>query len=215
VAPVSNVGIAANSLSRFDGPKSHPQHTPAACVETPPTSLLLILGTISVAGYCSPARQRRRSWRVTNQSRGWCVFVSATIFVIAGAFIYFLRSRRNREIAEGALAGAARPRLNKGEDSALPDLLGVALFAFIAMGILTLVPGISRRKSVPTNHLLSSNSNHAKETDGERAKKSSHTRTRQAGQADDAGPSDKRAKRRRSEKELIPEPIAAGAGACR
>ena len=62
---------------------------------------------------------------------------AATIFIIAGAFIYFLRSRRNREIAEDALAGADHPQVSKGSDGALPDLLGVALFAFIAMGLLT------------------------------------------------------------------------------
>lgn len=73
-----------------------------------------------------------------DQPISWLMFFTfaATIFIIAGAFIYFLRSRRNREIAEEALAGADRPRVNKGADGALPDLLGVALFAFIAMGLL-------------------------------------------------------------------------------
>jgi hypothetical protein len=62
---------------------------------------------------------------------------AATIFVIAGAFIYFLRSRRNREIAADALAGGDHPRVNKGTDGAPPDLLGITMFAFIAMALLT------------------------------------------------------------------------------
>ncbi len=74
-----------------------------------------------------------------DQPISWLMFFTfaATIFIIAGAFIYFLRSRRNREIAEQALAGVDHPRVDKVADGALPDLLGIALFAFIAMGLLT------------------------------------------------------------------------------
>ena len=78
---------------------------------------------------------------MTNQFRpiSWLMFFTfaATIFAIAGGFIYFLQSRRNREIAEDALAGSDHPRVNKGSDGALPDLIGITLFAFIAMGLLT------------------------------------------------------------------------------
>jgi hypothetical protein len=60
----------------------------------------------------------------------WLMFFTfaAAIFIIAGACIYFLRSHRNREIAGAALAGADHPRVNKGTDGALPDLLGITLF---------------------------------------------------------------------------------------
>jgi hypothetical protein len=73
-----------------------------------------------------------------DQPISWLMFFTfaSTIFVIAGGFIYFLRSRRNREIAEEALAGADRPRVNNGADGALPDLLGITVFAFLAMGLL-------------------------------------------------------------------------------
>jgi hypothetical protein len=73
-----------------------------------------------------------------DQPISWLMFFTfaAVIFIIAGAFIYFLRSRRNREIAQEALAGTDYPAVRKGADGALPDLLGVALFAFIAMGLL-------------------------------------------------------------------------------
>ena len=75
-----------------------------------------------------------------DQPISWLMFFTfaATIFIIAGGFIYFLQSRRNREIAEDALAGEDRPRVNKGADGALPDLLGITVFAFVAMGLLTI-----------------------------------------------------------------------------
>jgi hypothetical protein len=73
-----------------------------------------------------------------DQPVSWLMFFTfaATIFAIAGGFIYFLQSRRNRDIAENALAGSHHPRVNKGSDGALPDLLGATVFAFIAMGLL-------------------------------------------------------------------------------
>lgn len=82
-----------------------------------------------------------------DQPISWLMFFTfaATIFIIAGGFIYFLSSRRNREIAEGALAGGERPRVDKGADGALPDLLGITVFAFIAMGLLAI--GVTNRPS--------------------------------------------------------------------
>lgn len=75
-----------------------------------------------------------------DQPVSWLMFFTfaATIVIIASAFIYFLRSQRNRDIAANALAGSDHPRVNKGTDGALPDLLGIALFAFIAMALLTI-----------------------------------------------------------------------------
>lgn len=75
-----------------------------------------------------------------DQSISWLMFFTfaATIFVIAGAFIFFLQSRRNRDIAQNALAGSDHPTVNKGADGALPDLMGIVVFAFIAMGLLFL-----------------------------------------------------------------------------
>lgn len=75
-----------------------------------------------------------------DQPISWLMFFTfaATIFAIMGGFIYFLRSQRNRDIAENALAGADHPGVRKGADGTLPDLLGVAVFALVAMGLLTL-----------------------------------------------------------------------------
>jgi len=74
-----------------------------------------------------------------DQPISWLMFLTfaATIFAIVGALIHFLRCRRNREIAVEALAGGDRLPVNKGANGALPNLLGVALLAFIAMGLLT------------------------------------------------------------------------------
>jgi hypothetical protein len=67
----------------------------------------------------------------------WLMFFTfaATIFIIAGAFIYHLRSQRNRDIAAEALAGdgSGHAPISNG---ALPDLLGIFVFALIAMGLL-------------------------------------------------------------------------------
>jgi hypothetical protein len=56
-----------------------------------------------------------------DQPVSWLMFFTfaATIFIIAGAFIYFLRSRHNRDIAANALAGGDHPRVNTGTDGAL------------------------------------------------------------------------------------------------
>jgi hypothetical protein len=80
----------------------------------------------------------------------WLMFftLAAGIFIIAGAFIRFLHSHRNRDIAAEALAGDNSPRVAFTPNGALPDLAGVAVFALIVMGLLTL--GYSRKSSVET-----------------------------------------------------------------
>ena len=62
----------------------------------------------------------------------------ATIFIIAGACIYFLRSRYNRAVASDALTGHdGSSSRTAAPDGALPELLAIVLFAFIAMGLLS------------------------------------------------------------------------------
>ncbi len=80
----------------------------------------------------------------------WLMFftLAAGIFIIAGAFIRFLHSQRNRDIATEALAGDDAPRVAFTPNGALPDLAGVAVFALIVMGLLGL--GYSRNSSVET-----------------------------------------------------------------
>ena len=75
-----------------------------------------------------------------DQSISWLMFFTfgATIFIIAWGCIQFLNRRANRAVATQALVGhdggSADARAPHG---ALPELLAVALFAFIAMGLLT------------------------------------------------------------------------------
>lgn len=67
----------------------------------------------------------------------WLMFFTfaATIFIVAGAFIYHLRSQRNRDIAAEALTGDGSGQAPTSS-GALPDLLGVFVFALIAMALL-------------------------------------------------------------------------------
>ena len=90
--------------------------------------------------------ERKRGWTRTpsratdggDQPISWLMFFTfaAVIFAIAGGFIRFLHSRRNRDIASNALAGNGSGR-GAEADGALPDLIGIVVFAFIAMGLLT------------------------------------------------------------------------------
>lgn len=68
----------------------------------------------------------------------WLMFftLAATVFIIAGAFIYFLRSRTNREIAAEALEGD-RSRTGATPNGAGPELIGFAVIALAVMGLLT------------------------------------------------------------------------------
>lgn len=67
----------------------------------------------------------------------WLMFftLAATTFIIAGAFIYFLRSRTNRKIAAEALEGD-RSRVGATPNGAGPELIGFAVIAFAVMGLL-------------------------------------------------------------------------------
>jgi hypothetical protein len=67
----------------------------------------------------------------------WLMFftLAATIFVIAGAFIYFLRSRTNREIAAATLEGNGS-RTGSTPSGAGAELIGFAVLAFAVMGLL-------------------------------------------------------------------------------
>jgi hypothetical protein len=67
----------------------------------------------------------------------WLMFftLAAGVVIAAGVFLAFLRSQRNREIAEGALV-AAGPRARRHDIGALPDLVGVFVLALVIMGLL-------------------------------------------------------------------------------
>ena len=68
----------------------------------------------------------------------WLMFftLAATTFVIAGSFIYFLRSRTNREIAAEALEGNSS-RAGATPNGAGAELIGFAAIGLAVMGLLT------------------------------------------------------------------------------
>lgn len=67
----------------------------------------------------------------------WLMFftLAAGVFIIAGAFIYFLRSQRNRDIAAEALGGD-NSRVGATPNGAGPELIGFAVIALAAMALL-------------------------------------------------------------------------------
>jgi hypothetical protein len=67
----------------------------------------------------------------------WLMFftLAATTFIIAGSFIYFLRSRTNRQIASEALEGNGS-RVGATPNGAGPELIGFAVIALAVMGLL-------------------------------------------------------------------------------
>jgi hypothetical protein len=67
----------------------------------------------------------------------WLMFftLAATVFIIAGAFIYFLRSRTNREIAAEALEGNGS-RTGATPNGAGAELIGFAVLALAVMALL-------------------------------------------------------------------------------
>ena len=67
----------------------------------------------------------------------WLMFftLAATTFIITGSFIYFLRSRTNREIASEALEGNGS-RVGATPNGAGPELIGFAVIALAVMGLL-------------------------------------------------------------------------------
>ena len=67
----------------------------------------------------------------------WLMFftLAAGVFIIAGGFIYFLRSRSNREIAANALGGTGSGT-GVTPSGAGPELIGFAVLALAMMGLL-------------------------------------------------------------------------------
>lgn len=74
-----------------------------------------------------------------DQPISWLMFVTlaSAIIVAAGAFLMFLRPKRNRDIAADALAETGITTRGSTPRGALPELLGLAAIAVLAMGLLT------------------------------------------------------------------------------
>jgi uncharacterized iron-regulated membrane protein len=79
----------------------------------------------------------------------WLMFftLAATTFIIAGAFIHFLRSSTNRHIAAEVLEGN-QSRGGATQSGAGPDLVGFAVIALAVMGLLA--TGYAGKSTVET-----------------------------------------------------------------
>jgi hypothetical protein len=68
----------------------------------------------------------------------WLMFftLSATVFIIAFAFIGFLRSRTNREIAAHALEAEGSSRSAPASSGAGAELIGLTVIVLAVMGLL-------------------------------------------------------------------------------
>lgn len=73
-----------------------------------------------------------------DQPISWLMFftLAAGIVIAAGAFISFLRSQHNRDIAAMALEGNGRSGPGFVPSGALPELAGVFVAALVVMGLL-------------------------------------------------------------------------------
>jgi hypothetical protein len=82
----------------------------------------------------------------------WLMFftLAAGVFIIAGAFIYFLRSHTNREIAAEALGGDGS-RKGATPNGAGPELIGFAVLGIAVMGLLA--TGYSGKSRSETSQL--------------------------------------------------------------
>jgi hypothetical protein len=72
-----------------------------------------------------------------DQPISWLMFftLAAGVVIVGLAFLNFIRSRSNRQVAANTLEGNGSGR-GAAADGALPELAGLAVFAFIAMGLL-------------------------------------------------------------------------------
>ncbi|NVN84855.1 MAG: hypothetical protein HXX15_02090 [Rhodopseudomonas sp.] len=79
-----------------------------------------------------------------DQPISWLMFftLAAGVVIVGFVFINFIRSRSNRAAAADALEGDGSGR-GAAPDGALPELLGITVFALIAMGLLA--TGVSQR----------------------------------------------------------------------
>lgn len=88
-----------------------------------------------------------------DQPINWLMFftLAAGLVVITGSFLYFLRSQRNRDIAQEALAGD-HSQIGHTPNGAGLELIGVAVFAVVVMGLLA--TGYKSKSSFETAQTL-------------------------------------------------------------
>ncbi|RJF77986.1 hypothetical protein [Rhodopseudomonas palustris] len=84
-----------------------------------------------------------------DQPISWLMFftLAAGIAIVGFAFLNFIKSRSNRAVAADTLEGNGNGR-GAAPDGALPELIGITVFALIAMGLLA--TGVSSRNDTQT-----------------------------------------------------------------
>lgn len=70
----------------------------------------------------------------------WLTFftLASGIVIVGGGFLYSLRRKRNRQIAGHVLLGEDGHQQQGVPDGALPELIGIFLFALAMMALLAL-----------------------------------------------------------------------------
>jgi hypothetical protein len=84
-----------------------------------------------------------------DQPISWLMFftLAAGIVIVGFVFLNFIKSRSNRAVAADTLEGNGTGR-GAAPDGALPELIGVTVFALVAMGLLA--TGVSSRNDMQT-----------------------------------------------------------------
>ena len=84
-----------------------------------------------------------------DQPISWLMFftLAAGVVIVGFAFLNFIRSRSNRAVAADPLEGNGNGR-GAAPDGALPERIGVTVFALIAMGLLA--TGVNSRSDTHT-----------------------------------------------------------------
>lgn len=84
-----------------------------------------------------------------DQPISWLMFftLAAGVAIVGFAFLNFIKSRSNRAVAADTLEGNGTGR-GAAPDGALPELVGITVFALIAMGLLA--TGVSSRNDTQT-----------------------------------------------------------------
>jgi uncharacterized iron-regulated membrane protein len=96
-----------------------------------------MVGTIEIARHCHSDLTKGGCGMQGDNPISWLMFftLAATVFIVAGAFIYFLRSRTNREIAATTLEGDGS-RIGATPNGAGVELVGFTVLALAVMGLL-------------------------------------------------------------------------------
>jgi hypothetical protein len=89
-----------------------------------------------------------------DQPISWLMFftLASGVVIVGWVFLNFIKSRSNRAVAADTLEGNGHGR-GAAPDGALPELIGITVFAFIAMGLLAF--GVHSKPGIATAEVAS------------------------------------------------------------